>query len=115
MQSASDHILHHVHRLAVSIVLRQLGTAHGMAAVHAHQAQMRHRVVVTPQTVQHLLGGRGIVTYQHHVTPGGQRHLGTFLGKGTTQLVVKKVIDKLQAAGVVVVNGDKIAYNLQDK
>jgi hypothetical protein len=44
-----------------------------------------------------------------------ERHLGTFLGKGTTQQAVRKVIDKLQAEGVVVVNGDKIAYNLQDK
>jgi hypothetical protein len=43
-----------------------------------------------------------------------ERHLGTFLGKGTTQQAVKKVIDKLQTEGVVVVNGDKIAYNLPD-
>jgi len=39
-----------------------------------------------------------------------ERHLGTFLGKGTTQQAVKKVIDKLQAEGVVMVNGDKITY-----
>jgi len=44
-----------------------------------------------------------------------ERHLVTFLGKGTTQQAVRKVIDKLQADGVIVVNGDKIAYNFQDK
>lgn len=44
-----------------------------------------------------------------------ERHLGTFLGKGTTQHAVRNVIDKLQAEGVIDVNGDKIAYNLQDK
>ena len=43
-----------------------------------------------------------------------ERHLGTFLGKGTTQQAVKKVIDKLQTEGVVVVTGDKIAYHLPD-
>lgn len=44
-----------------------------------------------------------------------ERHFGTLLGKGTTQQSVRKVIDKLQAEGVVVVSGDKIAYNLEDK
>lgn len=43
-----------------------------------------------------------------------ERHLGTFLGKGTTQQAVKKVIDKLQADGVIAVTGGKIAYNLPD-
>jgi len=43
-----------------------------------------------------------------------ERHLATFLGKGTPQAVVTTLIARLQREGVAVVNGKKIEYKIPD-
>src|SRR3972149_10877349 len=42
----------------------QLAARRGGAAVHAHQAQMRHRVVMRAQSFQQPLGAGGVVADQ---------------------------------------------------
>ena len=43
-----------------------------------------------------------------------ERHLGTMLGSGTTEAVVKKVYERLVREGVVVPNGKKIEYRIPE-